>query len=136
MPGRDPVFQEWYDAYLIFSRSFEDKADGEMLAMRLSDDLKEAAEEPFLLFVAKDAPWTVAAPFTKAIPGFEGDAYLSDGPCTYRMEDGRLLILWSSFGEKGYAVGQAYSDNGEIDGKWSHMEETLFGEDGGHGMMF
>jgi len=30
----------------------------------------------------------------------------------------------------------AYSDNGEIDGKWHHLETPLYGENGRHGMLF
>jgi len=28
------------------------------------------------------------------------------------------------------------SDNGDIDGNWTVLPEFLFGEDGGHGMLF
>ena len=44
-------------------------------------------------------------------------------------------MLWSSFGEKGYSLGIATSDNDEIDGIWIHDEKSVF-IDGGHGMIF
>ena len=47
-----------------------------------------------------------------------------------------MLILWSSWGEKGYTVGQAVSDSGKIEGPWRHLEQIVFGPDGGHGMFF
>ncbi|NTV91027.1 MAG: family 43 glycosylhydrolase [Clostridiales bacterium] len=122
--------------YMIFCRTFESEPSGEMYAMKLTEDLKEAAGKPWRLFEAKDASWAVSAPFAKNIPGIEGDVFLADGPCTYRTESGRLLIIWSSFGMKGYTVGMAASDNGEIDGNWTHLDKLLFDENGGHGMAF
>ena len=43
----------------------------------------------------------------------DGDVYFTDGPAVYRQQNGKLLILWSSWGEKGYTVGQAVSDSGK-----------------------
>ncbi|MCI8969304.1 MAG: hypothetical protein HFH75_17315 [Lachnospiraceae bacterium] len=45
-------------------------------------------------------------------------------------------MLWSSWSTCGYAVGTAVSDSGEITGIWKHLEEPVFPENGGHGMMF
>jgi hypothetical protein len=44
-------------------------------------------------------------------------------------------MLWSSFGNKGYAVGIAESSNGKLTGKWT-QKERLFETDGGHAMIF
>lgn len=122
--------------YMIFGHSFQDKANGEMCVVELSSDLKEAVNEPKLLFEAAKAPWSVPIPFAKKEFGIDGDVYFVDGPCIYRTKSGKLLMLWSSWGERGYAVGIAYSDNGEIDGGWKHLEVPLYGENGGHGMLF
>ena len=51
------------------------------------------------------------------------------------MRNGELAMLWSSFGEEGYACGVCYSSNG-IKGPWKHQEEPIFKKDGGHGMIF
>ena len=75
-------------------------------------------------------------PFAKAEFGMDGDVYFTDGPAVYRQQNGKLLILWSSWGEKGYTVGQAVSDSGKIEGPWRHLEQIVFGPDGGHGMFF
>ena len=64
-----------------------------------------------------------------------GAVYFTDVPCSYRMSDGKLLIIWSSWSEMGYAVGMAVSDNGSIIGNWSHLEEKLYPGNGGHGMI-
>ncbi|WP_160720496.1 glycoside hydrolase family 43 protein [Bacillus sp. USDA818B3_A] len=122
--------------YMIFGHSFEDNPNGEMHAIELSQDLRMAVGEPKLLFEASTAPWSVPIPFAKKEFGMDGDVYFVDGPCMYRTESGKLLMLWSSWGAKGYAVGVAISDNGEIDGKWHHLETPLYSENGGHGMLF
>ncbi|WP_462409554.1 glycoside hydrolase family 43 protein [Neobacillus sp. Marseille-QA0830] len=122
--------------YMIFGHSFEDHPSGEMNVIELSKDLRKPVGEPKLLFEASKAPWSFPIPFAKKEFGMDGDVYFVDGPCLYRTSSGKLLMLWSSWGEKGYAVGIACSDSGEIDGKWRHLETPLFGENGGHGMLF
>ena len=98
--------------------------------MRLTEDLKAAADRPFLLFRASDAPWSRPVRHSSGMTG-----YVTDGPFLWRKEDGTLLCLWSGFSEKGYAQGLAVSDSGEIDGHFSQTA-PLFLEDGGHGMLF
>ncbi|MEH7418054.1 glycoside hydrolase family 43 protein [Neobacillus drentensis] len=122
--------------YMIFGHSFEDNPNGEMHAIELSQDLRTPVGEPRMLFEASAAPWSVPIPFAKKEFGMDGDVYFVDGPCMYRTNSGKLLMLWSSWGAKGYSVGIAYSDNGEIDGTWHHLETPLYGENGGHGMLF
>lgn len=129
-------FSHENEPYLIFCRTFESRPDGEMYAMKLTKDLKRADGAPWLLFEAIKAPWAKPAPFGKDLPGVDEEIYLADGPCTYETRNGKLLIIWSSFGSRGYTVGIAGSDNGRLDGKWSHLTKTLFDENGGHGMIF
>ena len=45
-------------------------------------------------------------------------------------------MLWSSFGEQGYAMGLARSNSGSVLGPWTHDPEPLWATDGGHGMFF
>jgi hypothetical protein len=52
------------------------------------------------------------------------------------MQDGRLLMLWSSFSGTDYVEAIAVSDNGDITGNWTHLPELLFEKNGGHGMIF
>ena len=129
----------WDDAqvpYLIFSHSFEDEPNGDMCAIELSADLCSAVSEPIRLFSAADAPWAVPVPFAESEFGMTGDVYFTDGPCIRRVERGALIMLWSSWGPRGYAVGMAQSASGEICGPWEHFHETVFPQDGGHGMLF
>ncbi len=122
--------------YMVFGRSFLDNIEGEMYSIELSKDLQRGVGEPKLLFKACEASWSVPVPFAKIEFGIEGDAYFIDGPSLYKTSGGRLLMLWSSWGVKNYAVGIAVSSNGKIDGEWTHIDETFYGENGGHGMLF
>jgi arabinan endo-1,5-alpha-L-arabinosidase len=121
--------------YMVFSASFIKNPRGEMYVQKLTIDLKAPVGKPRLLFMAADAPWTVPFPRGKEEFHIEEPVYFSDGPFLYRTKSGRLLMLWSSFGEGGYSQGIASSDNDEIDGNWIHDDETLF-TNGGHGMIF
>ncbi len=120
--------------YMIFSHEWVDIFDGEICAVKLSVNLKRAEGEPFTLFKASSAkPW-VKSITHRRYPGKE--IFVTDGPFAYRDKDGKLFILWSSFGEKGYVEALAFSDNGDVTGNWKHCEEPLFAENGGHGMLF
>ena len=130
------LYQEKEKIYLIFSHSFEDVPAGDMCMVELENDFSSTKGEIFTLFSAKDAGWAVPIPFAKAEFGMDGDVYFTDGPAVYRQQNGKLLILWSSWGETGYTVGQAVSDSGKIEGPWRHLEQIVFGPDGGHGMFF
>lgn len=121
--------------WLLFSHSFEDTPDGDMCAVEVNDDLSDAVSGAVTLFSAADAPWAKPVPFAKAEFGMDGDVYFTDGPCVHRMEDGSLRMIWSSWSGRGYAVGVAKSE-GDVLGPWEHLEEPLFPENGGHGMLF
>lgn len=118
------------EPYLVFCHEWKDVGDGEVRAVRLTADLRAAVGEPELLFTASEAAW--ARPLDR--PGIT--AYVTDGPFLHRAEDGRLLMLWSSMGEEGYALGVATSETGRIAGPWTQTAEPLWPKDGGHGMVF
>ena len=114
--------------WMVFCHEWVQIQDGSMCAIRLNQALDTAASEPILLFNASDAPWGM---------GYPGQAdYVTDGPFMHRTSSGDLLMVWSSFGEHGYAIGVARSSNGEITGQWTQDEAPLYAEDGGHGMLF
>ncbi len=113
------------DPYIVFCREWQQVTDGEIHAMKLTKDLSAPAGEPILLFKASQPDWADKSRNT----------FITDGPFMYRTQEGRLLMIWSTFTEKGYVQAVAYSDNGEIDGNWLH-EKPLFDENGGHGMIF
>ncbi|GAA1956151.1 glycoside hydrolase family 43 protein [Nocardioides panacihumi] len=134
--------------WLVFSRGAEGvpggaagPADGEMYARPLSRDLKEAAGPAVLLFTASAAPWSKPLWFPDGVEPPEElnlakDPLFTDGPFLIRSEGGRLHMLWSSFGEEGYAMGVATSAGGLITGPWVQREQPLWARNGGHGMIF
>lgn len=122
--------------YLIFSHSFEDNPNGDMCVVEISRDLKKAIGKPVKLFSASEVAWAKPVPFAEKEFGLKGDVYLTDGPCVTKLDNGALLMIWSSWSERGYAVGQAVSENGSIFGPWNQSDIPLFSENGGHGMLF
>ncbi len=113
--------------WMVFCHEWVQIGDGTMCAVRLSDDLSRTIGPITTLFAASDAPWVR--------PVRDGDKYVTDGPCLYRTAAGTLWMLWSSFTDKGYAVGVARSRSGNITGPWTHDPEPLF-VGGGHSMLF
>ncbi len=111
--------------YCVFCHEHTQILDGTINYIQLSPDLKEAVTEPVEIFKASSLVGKTED---------ENDHYITDGPFMYKKSDGKLLMIWSTF-INGYAQCVAASDNGRIDGKWSHLP-TLFDKDGGHGMIF
>ncbi|MDI2129465.1 glycoside hydrolase family 43 protein [Yinghuangia seranimata] len=127
--------------WMVFCREWLQVCDGEIHAQRLNADLRSAADAPpSLLFRASQAPWARAlnAPSGDEEPQPAPDeqlAYVTDGPFLHRTGAGTLLMLWSSFGTAGYAMGVARSESGHILGPWVQQESPLWSTDGGHGMI-
>lgn len=113
------------EPYIVFCREWQQVKDGQICAMKLTKDLSAPAGEPWILFKGSDPDW---ADKTR-------ETFITDGPFMYRTECGRLLMIWSTFTPSGYVQAVTSSDNGEIDGNWTH-EELLFEKNGGHGMIF
>lgn len=117
--------------WLIFCHEWVQVCDGEIYAMRLSDDLKEAVDKPMLLFRASAAPWSSCLSVDDG-----NENYVTDGPFIYKTQAGEILMLWSTHGLTGYTIGIARSKNGSILGPWEQDKEPLLSKDGGHGMIF
>ena len=121
-------FREDGRYYTVFAHEWLQAKAGTMELAELSGDLTHIVGQPVTLFRASDAPWA------RPING-SPDLFVTDGPFLHKLDCGRLAMIWSSFGEEGYALGAAYSDNG-IRGPWVQEEKPLFTKDGGHGMIF
>ncbi|MEN9840317.1 MAG: hypothetical protein RL376_117 [Verrucomicrobiota bacterium] len=94
----------------------------------MTDDWSAKKGESVLLFKESEAPW--GRPYSQM-------NYVTDGPFITRTQSGKLQMIWSSFGKNGdYAIGVAVSESGTVNGPWQHLDKTLFGNDGGHGMVF
>lgn len=120
-------------AWMVFCHEWQQVADGQVCAVRLTPDLKEPTGEPLTLFSASQAPWPTA--FTHARYPRDNN-YVTDGTFPYRAESGDLLLLWASFINGTYALGVSRSVSGRIEGPWEHEPESLFSADGGHAMIF
>ena len=117
--------------YIVFCHEWVQIGDGEICAMKLTDDLSAPAGEPVLLFKASSASWVAPVTHSSGVTG-----YVTDGPNLYKNSKGGLCMLWSSLSPSGYAIGCAYSEDGTILGNWIQSPEPLFDKDGGHGMVF
>lgn len=113
--------------YMVFCHEWVQITDGTVCAVPLSKDLKTTIGEPKVLFHASEAPWIV---------DIRGGNYVTDGPFIYRGDDGKITMLWSSFGKEGYTLALAHSETNTIAGPWKQEEKLLFEKDGGHGMLF
>lgn len=119
--------------WMVFCREWQQVTDGQICAVRLTEDLQAAAGEPVVLFRASQAGWP--SPFhSERYPGQNN--YVTDGPFLYHAAGGALLMLWASFIDNTYALGVSSSASGSVLGPWEHEEEALFRSDGGHGMLF
>lgn len=149
IPSLDGTLFEDTDGtrWLVYSRGAEGTADGapaiadgEMYALRLAHDLSAADGESHLLFRASDAVWSRPLTFPPGAPkpaelGLADDPLFTDGPFLVRRADGGLLMLWSSFGDEGYAMGEAISASGDVLGPWEQRDEPVWARNGGHGMI-
>ncbi len=122
--------------WIVFCHEWVQVHNGAICAMRLSPDLKQAVGRPVFLFNASEGAWVRKSEWPK-----EGDqhlfpTYVTDGPFLHRLASGTLVMLWSSMGNKGYAMGIARSETGDVTGPWRQEAEPLWAKDGGHGMMF
>lgn len=123
------LWEEDGQYYMIFAHEWIQIKNGSIECLPLKRDLTGAAGSSETLFRASDANWA------REVDGEPG-CYITDGPWLHRCEDGTLLMLWSSFGNEGYALGIAVSQSGRVKGPWHQMPEPLFARDGGHGMLF
>lgn len=112
--------------YLIYCHEWVQIDNGTMECVRLKGDLSESVGASTTLFRGSDAPY--------ARPNQE--RYVTDGPFLHRTASGTLLMLWSSFGAKGYATGLARSRSNRLHGPWEQLPDPLFETDGGHAMIF
>lgn len=111
--------------YCFFSHEWTECRDGEMCVVELDNQLSPIGDYK-VLFKASSAPWVIDKE--------KKDCYVTDGPYIYKSKTNKYIMLWSSHGKKGYAMGQAVSDN--ILGPYEQLKEPIINKDGGHGMIF
>lgn len=117
--------------YMVFCHEWVQITDGTVEYVQLTDDLSATVGEPKRLFQGSDAKWSRKS-------GQYG-CHVTDGPWLHRTKTGKLVMLWTSGGHKGYTVGIAISESGKLAGPWKQQDEPVYGgngEDGGHAMLF
>ncbi len=119
--------------YMLFCHEWAQIGTGTVELVRLKNDLSRAKGKPKTLFEATDADWVQRFSY-KSDPTIGG--YVTDGCFVYRTKKGKLVMIWSSFGKNGYALGQAVSQSGSVKGPWKQIKPLIFDENGGHGMIF
>lgn len=123
--------------WMVFCHEWLQITNGTVELVQLKPDLSDLDGSPITLFLATEAPWVKSlkeANVTNQNDLYDG--FVTDGPFLYKTTRGKLLMIWSSFGEDKYAVGIAESESGKIIGPWHQQEKPLFKADGGHGMIF
>lgn len=117
--------------WIIYCHEWLEVGDGEIVAQQLKEDLTETVGEPIVLFTASEAPWAGDI----SVGDITGK--VTDAPFIHTLDDGQLIMLWSSFHKNGkYAIGQATSKSGNLLGPWTQEPEPLNDDDGGHAMLF
>ena len=129
--------------YIVYSADWPDNFDstlgvyvGEIKALELTKDLKNAVGEPFLIFRSADAPCSKNRPAIHDYMGNQVTRYGSDGPFIRKLKNGSLMLTWSPIPDLNYVVAYAISKSGSIKGPWIHGDSPLFDKNGGHAMIF
>lgn len=117
--------------YMVYCNEWIQRVDGTYRLAQLTPDLSRTVDDGHDLFCASAIPWGTGS--LNAESGIR--SYVSDGCFLWRTSK-KLLMLVSSFGKDGYAVGVAESLTGKITGPWLLHDEPLTHHDGGHGMIF
>jgi GH43 family beta-xylosidase len=125
------LFVEGGKPYLVFCHEWVQIVDGTMNMVRLKKDLSGPIGKPRTLFRASEADWVRRT----EVKAYQSEGNITDGPWFYRAKTGKLLMLWSSFGKDGYAVGVSESKTGKLAGPWV-QQRRLFDKNGGHAMLF
>lgn len=124
-------------AWMVFCHDWWQVVDGTFELMPLAPDLSKPLAAPLTLFNASNGAWTRDMKAMAEKKGYEQPTgRVSEGGFLHRTKDNTLIMLWSSFGDDGYACSYATSRSGKITGPWIPAEERLFNQDGGHGMIF
>ncbi len=114
--------------YIVYAHEWVQISNGTIEYMELKPDLSATVGEPKRILRGSDGPWA-------CITEKEG-AYITDGPYLKLMNDGRLMMIWTSFCEGIYKMGVSFSESGKLSGPWTHQAEPVYDEHGGHGMLF
>ncbi|MEO6875553.1 MAG: glycoside hydrolase family 43 protein [Opitutaceae bacterium] len=123
--------------WMIFSRDWTQIEVGRYSALPLRDDLSAAAGPAIDLFPVNAAPWVRPPPWQKERrEKGEPPCFVADGAWPFRMKNGQLCLLFSSWNETSYATGVARALSDDLIGPWQCDPLALFPDNGGHAMIF
>ncbi len=122
------LWEEDGTPFMVFCHEWVQIKDGTVEYVQLKEDLSEIIGEPKRLFDGSDAVWSKKSQ--------QYGCHVTDGPYLYTGKTGKLYMIWTSGGYTRYTCGIAISPSGKLEGPWEQQEEPLYGEDGGHGMLF
>jgi arabinan endo-1,5-alpha-L-arabinosidase len=114
--------------YMVFCHEWVQITNGAICYVKLKDDLSETVGEPVTLFHGSEASWSKS---DKKLGN-----NVTDGCFLYKGKTGKLYMLWASGGVGGYTEGISISESGKLAGPWTQQTEPLYGQDGGHAMVF
>lgn len=119
------------EPYLCFSNEWTTPitgdGDGSLFIAKLTPDLKTLAEKPHKIISGKYCGFAEEINIDNKIFG-----YVAEGPYLYE-ENGKIVLLWSTYTATGYSVIKSVSDS--IYGEYK-VEKSIFEKDGGHCMRF
>lgn len=125
----------WVDTdgkpYMVYCWEWLQNWDGTIEKIELKPDMSGTVGEGSILFRASASPWSREVVDGKARPN-----RVTDGPYLHRTATGRLAMIWTSWYDKIYTQGVAYSESGTLDGPWIQEENAFTPGDFGHGMLF
>lgn len=121
------LHEENGEKYLVFVHEHTQITDGTICFLKLNDDMTKAVSQPTLLFSASSSG------YSDKLPGLEN--FVTDGPFMHRTENGRLLMIWSTFIKGKYAQCVVRFLQPSIHSQFEHLA-PLVDNDGGHGMIF
>lgn len=129
--------------WIVFCHEWTELYFGKIIAVPLKEDLTEALDTEQIVIVDTEKdhiPWIRQMKDTRVSKA----GYLTDAPFFYRMKNGTLVMLWSSYsvkgymgnGSGGYVVAVCESPSGSVRGPWFHRSELLLDENTGHSSLF
>lgn len=129
--------------WIIFCHEWTEMYFGSIKALPLKEDLTEPEDtEPIVIVDTKNdkIPWIRHMEDPRVCK----TGYLTDAPFFYKMKNGTLVMLWSSYsvkgymgkGSGGYVVAVCESPSGSIKGPWVHKKDLLLDENTGHSSLF
>ncbi len=117
------IWEEDGRLYLVYCYEWVQAGDGAIEYVELKSDLTGTIGESHHICKASDGrAWNTDA--------------VTDGPYLFRTQTGRLGMIWTGWRSGVYVQSVSYSDNGKINGKWTHSKCPITPDNHGHGMLF